>query len=47
MVSRGKETSRIRVAQMDNLRYVHSIRRKHTVPNAKVRVTCGVKERVN
>ena len=40
----GKERSRVRAVQMDNLRGLLCIRRMGRVPNAWIRELCGVKK---
>ena len=47
MIWREKESSRIRVAQMDNLRGLLVIRRMDKVPNTWTRQLCGVTKGVN
>ena len=47
MLWREKEKSRIKVVQIDNLRGLLNIRSIDRVPNARVRVLCGVKKRVD
>ena len=42
-----KERSRIRAAQMDNLKGLQGNRRMDKVPNARIRQHCGVTKGVN
>ena len=44
MLGKGKERSRIRAVQMDNLRGLLHIRRMERVPNAWIRELCGMKK---
>ena len=47
MLWREKERSRMRAAQMDNLRGLPGIRRIDRVPNAHIRELCGVRKGID